>query len=333
MRSFEGNRVVRHTGSEYPIFQAPIGSMARAQWAGAVSAAGGMGMLETHLIDAAGVKREADLVRQHTNRPFGYHLMPDPLSLMPEHEEGIIAYLEEIRPRFVSMGYGAVSYGVKDKYRFVKRLKDVGSVCYYMVDTLDQALSAEDAGVDGLVVTGAEAGGGRMDNAPHIFTLIQAARKRIDLPLVAAGGIVDGIGMAGAFALGAEGILMGTRFMSAVESPLHPKWKEEVVATKEILYLDVGLNETRMLAARNEFSERIKKGEIVAKPGNPYFGDAKACFYEGRTDLAIVGVGESAILVDAIKTVEQIMTETVSGFWNEIDRLASLGTRKKNGAA
>ena len=84
------------------------------------------------------------------------------------------------------------------------------------------ALRAVDAGADGLIVEGAESGGLRSDTSLHIFTFLQQMRARVDVPLVAGGGMVDGYGMAGAFALGAEGIMMGTRFISAAESPCTP---------------------------------------------------------------------------------------------------------------
>jgi enoyl-[acyl-carrier protein] reductase II len=210
-----------------------------------------------------------------------------------------------------------------DKWRFVKPLKDAGAICYSVVDSLDGALRAENAGVDGLILSGGEAGGVRNPHGLHIFSLIQNVRRRTNLPLVASGGIADGIGMAGAFALGAEWVLMGTRFMASEEAVLHRGFKEALAAAEQIYYLDYGPPETVMLAVRNEYSERILSGEIQPN-GNPYFGDPRTCFWEGRTDLAVVGAGESATLFDAIKPVAEIIEETVAGFWAEIDRLASL---------
>lgn len=333
MRNFEDNRVVRHTGSEYPIFQAPIGTIARGRWASAISDGGGMGLLETHLLSVKELEHEADLVRQHTNRSFGYHLLPDAFSHMPEHEADMLAYVERVRAPFVTMGYsGVATPDAKDKWRYVKRLKDNGTICYYVVDTVEEALRAEDAGVDGLILGGGEAGGARNDHGLHIFALIQKVHSRTDLPLVASGGIADGIGMAGAFALGAEGILMGTRFMAAEESPLHINWKQAVAAAEEVNYLQFGMPDTRMLAVRNAYSDRVRSGEIDPK-GNAYCGDGRATFYDGDLDVAIVAAGESAVLVDAVKPAAQIIEETIQVFWEQIERLAALGTSGARRAA
>ncbi len=322
--TFEGNRVVAHTGSEYPIFQAPIGVMSRSQWVGAISAGGGMGLMETSFQGTKDLERESDLVRSRTNRPFGYHLIPESTMSTREHVEEVVNWLVRKRTPFVTMGYPSGPMGAHpDKWRYVEPIKDAGTICYYVVDSLDGALRAEDAGVDGLILSGGEAGGVRNAHGLHIFSLIQSVRKRTNLPLVASGGIADGIGMAGAFALGAEGVLMGTRFMASEEAVLHQGFKEALAAAKQICYLDYGPPESVMLAVRNAYSDRVLKGEIQPS-GNPYFGNAGAVFWEGRTDLAVVGAGESATLFDTIKPVAEIIEETVAGFWAEIDRLASL---------
>ena len=327
---FEGNRVTRHTGSEYPIFQAPITGMARSQLVSAISSAGGMGLMEAVRQTPEELQKETEIVRSNTNRPFGYHLIPDfAYGTREKLDETANWLLHNTRKPFMTMGYPGVTSG-PDKLRFVKPFKEAGAICYLVVDSIEEAMNAEDAGADGLILSGGEAGGGRDPHGLHIFSLIQKVRQRTDLPLVASGGIADGIGMAGAFALGAEGILMGTRFMAANESPLHPNWKQEAVKAEQVYYLAYGrpaggwLDKNKVVvAARNEFSDRVARGEIEPA-GNPYFGDARACFYEGRTDLAMVGAGESVVLFDKVQPVAEIIEQTISEFWAEIDRLANL---------
>ena len=328
MRTFADNRVVRHTGSKYPIFQAPIG-MSRADWAGPVSAAGGMGLIATNraqkVVDTADLDEDGKLIRQRTPHPFGYHLIPDILATQPEKEAVLLDWLEKDRTPFLAMGYSGFTVpNPKDKWRFIKRLKAAGKICYYIVDSLDEALKSEDAGVDGLIVNGADAGGLRSTQALHLFALLQQVRQRVDLPLVAAGGIADGVGMAGAFALGAEGILMGTRFLAATECPIHHNYKQALADAEQIYHMDVGIPESVMHVMATDYSEKFKRGEIE-RNGNPYGGDALRCFMEGRTDLAMVGGGESAALFDSVKSVAEIIDDTVAGFWKEIERLARLG--------
>jgi len=207
--------------------------------------------------------------------------------------------------------------------RIMPRVKDAGVKLYHQVGSVEEAMKAVYAGVDGLIVEGAEAGGLRPTTALHIFSLLQQVRSRVDVPIVAAGGIVDGVGMAGAFALGAEGVVMGTRFMSAAESPVHQNWKDAVAACDVTLSVDPGIPKMRMRVVRNELSESVARGELDPK-GNPYAGPFMEAFKHGRLDVAMVGAGESASLIDAVRPVADIIDETVDGFWREIERLASL---------
>ncbi len=314
MYSFEGNRVVRDTGSKYPIFNAPIGYFARARLAGAVSAAGGMGLLEMNTSGLEETAAEYEAIRSQTAAPFGLQMFLQALAAQNR--------LDEV----LDWAVGRTAFMVTcagNPARVMPRIKAAGVKLYHQVGSLDQALKAANAGVDGLIVEGAESGGLRGANGPHIFSLLQQVRSHVDLPLVAAGGIVDGHGMAGAFALGAEGVLMGSRFMSASESPVHQNWKQAIANCDGTLNIETGRGNTRMLVVRNEFSEAVARGEIETK-GNPYAGPFHELFQNGRLDMAMAGCGESALLIESVKPVAEIIEQTVSVFWQEIDRLACL---------
>ncbi len=143
-------------------------------------------------------------------------------------------------------------------------------------------------------------------------------------PIVAAGGIVDGYGMAAAFALGAERVLMGARFIASQECPWHDNYKQAIVDADRVIAIDMGLALIpRMRAVRNPFAEAVDRGEAGHRK-NPYAGEAMKLFYEGRTDLALVGCGESAVLIDEVKPAGDIVRDTVREFWEEIDRLSNL---------
>ena len=318
MHSFEGNRVAWHTGTEFPVFQAPIGLISRAELVAAVSAAGGVGLMETASLPMEEMQAQFDLVRARSNRPFGLHLMIPVLASRPEREKAVLDWALDGRTRLVTTGYG-------DPTRYIARLKDAGVVTYHLTDSLDEALRAEDAGVDGVVLGGAEKGGGNSPDSLHTFALLQKARRRLAAPIVATGGIVDGHGMAAAFALGAEGVWMGTRFIASQECPWHDNYKQAIVDAEQVIAIDMGLPLIpTMRAVRNPFSEAVARGEAGHKR-NPYAGDAKRLFYEGRTDLALVGCGESAVLIDAVKPAGDIVGDTVCEFWEDIDRLSNLG--------
>jgi enoyl-[acyl-carrier protein] reductase II len=323
MHSFQGNRVTRDTGTEFPIFQAPIGLISRGDLVGAVSAAGGVGLMETMLMPVPEMQQEFDKVRARSNRPFGVHFLVNFLAGNPDREKAVLDWALDGKTSLITSGYGDT--------RYTKRIQGAGAKNYHMADTIEDALRAEDAGVDGVVLGGGEKGGGHRPNQLHSFALLQAARKRLSVPIVASGGIVDGRGMAAAFVLGAEGIWMGTRFIAAAETPWHDNYKQAIVDAEHVVSVDYegrnALNIPSMRAVRTPFAEAVLRGEAGDR-SKPYAGEPLKNFYEGRTDLALVGAGESAVLIDAVKPAAEIVQDTVREFWEEIDRLAALRTAR-----
>ena len=225
---FEANRVVRHTGARFPIFQAPMAWIARAQLVAAVSAAGGFGLLETASREPAVLKREFEAARAVTDRPFGVNLAIKFLKSDEAIEREVLDWVTGCGVRFVTTSAG-------DPRRYIARLKDAGLTVYQTVPSLEGALRAEDCGLDGLIVEGGESGGVRGPEPVHTFVNLQAVRQRTDLPIVAAGGIANGAGMAAAFALGAEAVAMGTRFVASAESPVHDNYKAAIVGSTPAL--------------------------------------------------------------------------------------------------
>ncbi len=318
MYPFAGNRVVQHTGADYPIFQAPIGLISRGALVGSVSAAGGVGLMETMFLPIPDMQAEFDLVRARSNQPFGLHLLIAFLQAKPDRETAVLDWALDGRANFITTGYG-------DPARYIERIKGAGLTTYHMTDTLDEALRAEDAGVDGVVLGGAEKGGGNGRDNLHSFALLQKARRRLSVPIVASGGIADGYGMAAAFALGAEGVMMGTRFIASSECPWHDNYKQALVEAEQVIGISSTAvpNSNEMRAVRTPYAEAVARGEVGQNQG-PYAGDAGAMFYRGKMDVALIGCGESAVLIDEIKSAGDIVTDTVREFWEEIERLADL---------
>ena len=315
MRSFAGNRVVRDTGARVPVFNAPIGYFARASLAGAVSAAGGMGLLETATTGLAETAAEAERIRERTDAPFGVQLFLRVLAQQNRLDE-VLDWALDGRTRFVVTAVGAPA-------DIVARVHDAGAKLYHQTGSLTDALRAVDAGVDGLIVEGAEAGGLRSTRSMHLFSFLQQVRAKVDVPLVAGGGIVDGHGMAGAFALGADAVMMGTRFITAAESPVHHNVKQAIADATETINLEPVKKGIMMRFVRNDFSEAVARGDIDPQ-GQPYAGPVFELFETGDLGLAMVGAGESAALLHDVRTVAEIIDDTVAGFWAEIERLAAL---------
>jgi len=293
--------------------------IARAPLVSAVSAAGAMGLLENSIRDLSVTIREFTAIRAATNQPFGVNLPVRYLQMDPKEEKAIIDWL-------LGQGIHFVTTSAGDPTRYTRLLKDAGVTVYHATATLRGAIKAvEEAGVDGLIVEGAESAGIRNPDEVHTFALLQAVRERVDVPIVAAGGIVDGRGMAAAFALGAEGVTMGTRFVASFESPVHPNYKQAIVAaplTGTIMTDNPPRARSRGL--RTPYSTGVAEGKRERLPRD---ATLDMLYVKGDVENTSGAAGESAGLIHGIKSVQQIVDETIVGFWREIDRLAGLRPR------
>src|SRR5690606_29510833 len=166
-------------------------------------------------------KEEIRKMKYLTDAPFGVNL---PIRFLKD--DAMLRFVCESGVKFVTTSAGSPA-------KFIAPLKEAGIVVYHAVPTVDAAVKCAEAGVDGLIVEGAEGGGFKNPEEVSTLVLLQAIRQKVDVPLVAAGGICDGTGMAAAFALGAEAVQMGTRFVSAAESPVHENYKRAIVEAKE----------------------------------------------------------------------------------------------------
>jgi enoyl-[acyl-carrier protein] reductase II len=214
-------RITELLGIEYPIVQAPMGYIARAQLASAVSNAGGLGIIETSSGDLPAVRDEIRKMRDLTDKPFGVNI-----AQLFVRDPSIVDFVVENGVRFVTTSAG-------DPTKYTALLKDAGLVVFHVVPTLRGAKKAVDAGVDGLVVEGNEGGGFKASTGASTMVLLPLIAQNVDVPIIAAGGICDGVSMAAAMVLGAEGAQMGTRMVSAAESPVHENWKQLICASSE----------------------------------------------------------------------------------------------------
>lgn len=311
------NRVLAHTGARYPIIQAPMGWIARSQLASAVCAAGGLGVIETSSGETENCKAEIRRMREITDAPFGVNL---PILFL--RDDAMLRFVCDSGVRFVTTSAGSPA-------KFVAPLKAAGIVVYHAVPTVDAALKAVDAGVDGLVVEGAEGGGFKNPEEVSTLVLLQAIRARTDVPMVAAGGICDGKGMAAAFACGAEGIQMGTRFVSAAESPVHANYKAAILSAKETgTYV---LNKRATPCIRALKTERTKAVHEAGLMPPDTFARILDLYFGGDMEASVGLAGQTAGLISEVKPVRQIIEETVAEFFAVAGRMGGLAASREFG--
>lgn len=296
-------------GVEIPIVQAPMGWIARSALAAAVSRAGGMGIVETSSGELDAIRVEIRRMRELTDRPFGVNIAQAFV-----RDPGIVDFVVEQGVRFVTTSAG-------DPTRYTRQLKDAGLTVFHVVPTLRAAQKAVDAGVDGLVVEGGEGGGFKNPRPVSTMVLLPLIRSRLDVPIIAAGGICDGASMAAAFALGAEGVQMGTRMVSAAESPVHEGWKRAIVASDETG--TVFLRQERgpaLRALRTERTTRLERGEGNAMA--ELAGGVRQVYFEGELEGGVALCGEVAGRIDAIEPVATILERMVREFEATVAALA-----------
>jgi enoyl-[acyl-carrier protein] reductase II len=139
----------------------------------------------------------------------------------------------DIAQFIIDQGVRFVTTSAGSPERYTETLKSAGLTVFHVVPSLKAALKAVEYGVDGLIVEGGEGGGFKNPQDVASMVLLPLIRSRVDVPIIAAGGFVDGRSMLAAFALGAEGIQLGTRMVSALESPVHENWKQAIVSAEE----------------------------------------------------------------------------------------------------
>jgi enoyl-[acyl-carrier protein] reductase II len=294
------NRITELLGIEHPIVQAPMGFIARAQLASAVSNAGGMGIIETSSGQLDAVREEIMKMRDLTDKPFGVNI-----AQLFVRDPSIVEFVVDNGVSFVTTSAG-------DPTKYTMLLKDAGLTVFHVVPSLRGALKAVDAGVDGLVVEGNEGGGFKAPTGASTMVLLPLVCSAVDVPVVAAGGVCDGRSMAAAFVLGAEGVQMGTRMVSATESPVHGNWKQLICEASEgDTFLLNRANPPAFRVLRSSFSERAEQQDA---PVVPNLDNVLDLYFNGNLDASFAFGGQVAGRIDAIKPVARIITETMQEF-------------------
>jgi enoyl-[acyl-carrier protein] reductase II len=302
------NRVTRMTGAQLPIVQAPMGWIARSQLASAVCNAGGLGIIETSSGELDVIREEIRKMRELTSNPFGVNIaqafVKDP---------DIAQFIIDQGVRFVTTSAGSPE-------RYTELLKSAGLTVFHVVPNLKSALKAVEYGVDGLIVEGGEGGGFKNPQDVATMVLLPLVRSRVDVPIIAAGGFLDGSSMAAAFALGAEGIQLGTRMVSALESPVHDNWKQAIVDAEETdtVFLN-RFQSPGLRALRTERTTALEKAP--ERNAMAEFGKPQDLYFGGDMEAAIPLTGQVCGRIDEVRPVADILAGICAEFSDTLNSL------------
>ena len=289
-----------------------MGWIARAQLASAVSNAGGLGIIETSSGRLDEVREEVKKMRGLTDKPWGINVAQAFV-----RDPDIVSFVADQGVKFVTTSAG-------DPNKYCEALKGKGLTVFHVVPHLAAAMKAIEAGVDGLVVEGGEGGGFKNSRDVATMVLLPLVCSKVNVPVIAAGGITDGRSMAAAFALGAEGIQMGTRMVSAAESPVHENWKQAIVAAAETD--TVFLNRRHGPGLRALRTKRSEELEHAAHNVMSEFGDranVMRLYFGGELEAALALSGQVAGRIDAVRPVAAVIRETAEDCLALLERLAA----------
>ncbi|MBI4288537.1 MAG: nitronate monooxygenase [Chloroflexi bacterium] len=304
-------RITRLFGIKYPIIGGGMQFLSRAQLVAAISNAGGLGVIPAAMFpELSDLRQEIRLTKTLTNKPFGVNLT------LFQHPRGVT--IEQYIDVVLEEGIKIVETAGRSPEPYMKTLKDAGAKVMHKTPAVRFAKTAERVGVDAVAILGTEgAGHPGMDDITSMI-LITLAAETLKIPVVAAGGISNARSFVAALSLGAEGVLMGTRFAVTRESPAHQKVKEALAQAPEtataLLERSLG-NPIRAL--KNKAAQTILEMEgkgATADELLPYIRGEKGrkAWIDGDVDAGVVSIGQVVGLVHDIPTVKEVMDSMVT---------------------
>ena len=318
-------RVTEMLGIDYPIIQGGMLWLSCAEFAAVASNAGCLGMLiSANFNTAEELREEIRKTRSLTDKPFGVNINLFPSTRQLPNREFIEALIEE--------GVRVVeTSGWRSPEEYMPLFRKGKVTVIHKCGAVQHALKAARVGVDMVTLVGVENGGNLGGNEVTTLVLIPIAANVLKVPVIAGGGIADARGLVAALALGAEGVVIGTRFMATKECPAHPKFKEWMLRSRETDTVVIQRSiRSALRALRNRVSDEVLEMEakgatleellpLIGREGN------KRLFLEGDLDDGIAACGQVVGLIDDIPTIKEVIDSIVSEVETVGKRLASLG--------
>ncbi len=309
---FENNRVTRLLKIKYPVIQGGMAWVADADLAAAVSNAGGLGVIAAASMPPEILEEQIVKIRKLTDKPFGMNIM-----LLSPTADDALEIAAQYKVPVVTTGAGMPG-------KVLERLKPLGTTVIPVIASTAHAQRVSKQGADAVIAEGNEAGG-------HIgeittMNLIPQVVDVVSIPVIAAGGVADGRGMAAAFALGAEGVQVGTRFVCATESNVHVNYKEKIIEANDRSTTVTGRSTGHPVRGlknklSKEFEDLEDRGASIEEIEKLGMGKLRLAVVDGDTIWGSLMAGQSAGLVKKIEPASAIMIDIINGAAAEIERL------------
>ena len=299
-------------GIEYPIFQGGMAWIADGKLAAAVSEAGGLGIISAMNAGADYLKKEIETARSLTKKPFGVNIM-----LMSPHVAEVAQVVADLKVPVVTTGAG-------NPAKYMPMWKEAGIKVIPVIPSVMLAKRMEKLGAVAVVAEGGESGGhiGELNT----MALVPQVCDAVDLPVIAAGGIADGRGMAAAFALGAEAVQLGTRFLSAYECNIHENYKKKILKAGDTSTMVTGRRLGHPVRSiRNAFSReyaKIEYTDISDEELDAYAaGKLRMAVVDGDDKQGCFLAGQSAGLVTKEQSCQEIIQDLIADCEKQLRRL------------
>lgn len=288
---------------EAPVIQGGMAWVAEHCLAAAVSEAGGLGIIGAASVPADWVREQIRLVKEKTDKPFGVNIM-----LMSPYAEDVARVVAEEKVPVVTTGAGSPE-------KYMKMWKETGIKVIPVVASVALAKRMERCGADALVAEGTEAGGHIGENTTMV--LVPQIADAVSIPVIAAGGIADGRGMAAAFMLGAQGVQIGTRFVASQEAQVHENYKNYIVKAKDIDSRVTGRSTGHPVRAlRNQMTKNYLEKEQAGVPFEELelltLGSLRKAVVEGDVVNGSVMAGQSAAMIHDILPCKEIIEKLIA---------------------
>jgi len=300
--------ITKLLGIKYPVFQGAMAQIARYQLASAVSNAGGLGIIASGGMSPEQLREEIVNCKKHTDKPFAVNLM-----LMMHN-------INEIIDVVIDEGVGIVTTGAGTPRKYMPKLKEAGIKVIPVIPSVKAAKKMEELGCDAVVVEGMEAGGHVGESTT--MALLPQVTSAVNIPVIAAGGIADGRGVAAAYCLGASGVQMGTVFLATDECPVSENYKNAIL---EAVDTSTTLTGTKFGAPvrgiKNELTKRYheleEKSSTLMELEELTLGSLRKAAYEGDVENGSIMSGQIAGLVNEIRPVKDV----IEGIFEEAQKV------------